>query len=267
MIPHDYHMHSRFSGDNTSEMEGMCRAALFKGIPEICFTEHFDVNPNEPNCGRFPLEEWAAELERCRDLFIGRLSIRSGLEIGEQHTAPDLVAALVARYPFDLLIGSLHWIGDRIVFDAGFFDRPMEEAYRSYFQELERMTRTGAFQVLGHLDVVARTGHEIYGEYDPLKFEEAIREVLRNCIGRGIVPEINAGAVNRSLRRLMPGLETLQWYVEMGGDRVVLGSDAHRPEHVGMNLDKALEAARTAGVRYLVRYEGQRAMPVKIQTL
>jgi histidinol-phosphatase (PHP family) len=264
MIPHDYHVHSRFSGDNTSEMEEMCRAAVVGGIPEICFTEHFDVNPKEPLCGRFPLEEWTAELVRCRELFDGRLIIRSGLEIGEQHTAPGRVAALVARYPFDLLMGSVHWVGDRIVFEAGFFDRPMEEAFLSYFEELERMARTGAFQVLGHLDVVARTGYDVYGEYDPLRFEDIIREILRTCINRGIVPEVNAGAVRRSLQRLMPGLETLRWYVEMGGDRVVLGSDAHRPEQVGLNLDMALEAARAAGVGYLVRFEGQRAVPFKL---
>jgi histidinol-phosphatase (PHP family) len=264
MIPHDYHMHTRFSGDNTADMEEMCRAAVAMRIPEICFTEHFDVNPKEPLCGRFPLEEWAAELNGCRALFEGRLIIRSGLEIGEPHRAPDLVASIVARHPFDLLIGSVHWVGERIVFEPEFFERPMDEAFRSYFEELERMTRVGVFQVLGHLDVVARVGYEVYGEYDPHTYEEVIREILRTCIRRGIVAEVNSGAMGRSLRRLMPGLETLRWYVEMGGDRVVLGSDAHRPVQVGLNLDKALEAARAAGVKYLVRFEGQRAATFKI---
>ncbi len=259
MFPPDYHMHTRFSGDNTSEMEEMCRAAIAAGIAEIAFTEHFDVNPKEPLHGRFPLEAWAAELKRCRRLFAGRLVIRAGLEAGEPHTAPEEVAALVARYPFDFVMGSVHWVRDQIVFDTGFFQRPADEAFREYFQETERMARTADIQVLGHLDVAARVGYEVYGVYDPRAYEELIRSILRACIQRGIVPEINAGAVRRSLGRLMPGLETLQWYVELGGDRVVVGSDAHRPEQVGMSLDKAMEAARAAGVRYLVRFEGQQA--------
>jgi histidinol-phosphatase (PHP family) len=265
MLPHDYHMHTRFSGDNRSEMEPMVRAAIAMRIREICFTEHFDVNPKEPLCGRFPLEEWSAELERCRALFGERIVIRSGLEVSEPHTSPERVAALAARHPFDLLIGSVHWVGGLIVFETEFFDRPADEAFQSYFEEMERMTRIGSFQVLGHLDVAARMGYEVYGEYDPLRYEGMIREILRNCIRRGIVPEINAGAVRRSLARLMPGPETLRWYVEMGGERVVLGSDAHRPEQVGLNLDKALEAARNAGVKYLVRFEGQRQATIPLR--
>ena len=93
MYPYDYHMHSRFSGDNDSSMEDMCRAALRAGIGEIAFTEHFDVNPHEPQHGRFPLEEWSAELERCRALFAGHLVIKSGLEAGEPHTEPELVSS------------------------------------------------------------------------------------------------------------------------------------------------------------------------------
>jgi histidinol-phosphatase (PHP family) len=259
MIPFDYHVHTRFSGDNPSEMEPMCRAAVDKGIPELCFTEHFDLNPNEPRSGTFPLEEWLADLERCRVLFRGRLVIRTGLELGEPHARPDLVAALVSRHPFDLLIGSVHWVNDELVFEDSFFDRPIEEAFGSYFREAERMARAGGFQVLGHLDVVARTGYEVYGRYDPLSFEDEIRGILGACIRGGIVPEINSGAVSRRLGRLMPGIETLRWYVEMGGDRVVLGSDAHRPEQLGLNLEDALEAAKAVGIKYLVRFEGQRA--------
>ena len=54
---------------------------------------------------------------------------------------------------------------------------------------------------------------------------------------------------------LLPGLEILRWYVEMGGERVTLGSDAHRPEHVAAYLDVALEAIKAAGLRYLTRFE------------
>lgn len=257
-------MHTRFSADNTSEMEDMCRAAAAKGIPEIVFTEHFDVNPNEPCCGTFPLEEWSAELERCRGIFRGGLVIRSGLELGEPHRGPAMTAALVSRHPFDLLIGSVHWVDDLIVFDRSFFDRPMEDAYRSYFAEVEEMAGAGGFQVLGHLDVVARNGCEAYGSYDPLLFEEEIRGILRACIRNGIVPEVNSGALKRTLGRLMPGEEALRWYVEMGGDRVTLGSDAHRPEQVGLGLEKAMDAARAAGVRYLVRFEGGKAVQVPL---
>jgi histidinol-phosphatase (PHP family) len=241
-------------------MEDMCLAAISAGISEIAFTEHFDVNPKEPLHGKFPLDEWAAELARCRDLFAGRLLIKAGLEASEPHTAPGEVAALMARYPFDLLIGSVHWVRDRIVFEKGYFQRSKDEAFREYFTELARMARLGAFDVLGHLDVVARIGYDVYGEYDPREYGDLIRASLRACVQRGIFPEINTGCVRRSLGRLMPDLETLKWYVELGGECVVIGSDAHKPEQVGTGLERAVDAAKTAGVKYLARFERRKAI-------
>jgi histidinol-phosphatase (PHP family) len=264
MTPHDYHLHTHFSGDNQSDMEAMCRSAIARGIPEIAFTEHFDVNPNEPQRNQFPLEAWSIELARCRALFDGQLVTRAGLEASEPHTAPEAVADLLARYPFDFVIGSLHWMGDEIIFDAKYFQRPMDEAYRMYFVELERMTRQGEFDVLGHLDVVTRLGHQVYGEYDPRRYEDILRPALRNCIERGIVLEINTGNMRRSIRATSPGMEILRWYVEMGGEVVILGSDAHRPEVVGLHLDTALELARAVGLKYLARFERGQAQRIPL---
>jgi histidinol-phosphatase (PHP family) len=259
MIPHDYHLHSLFSGDNQTPMEAMCRAAIARGIPEICFTEHYDVNRNEPLRYQFPLAAWRAELERCRGLFAGRLAIRAGLELSEPHTDPGPVEKLLASYPFDMIIGSLHWLGDRIIFDPQYFDRPMDEAYGEYFEELERLTRYRGFDVLGHLDIVARVGFEVYGEYQPRRYEALIRPVLKNCIENEIALDINAGCVRRKLGQLTPPLEVLRWYVEMGGDRVVFSSDAHTPDVVGLNVDQAVAAARLAGLARCLQYERRQA--------
>jgi histidinol-phosphatase (PHP family) len=256
-IPHDYHVHSLFSGDNDSPMQSMCEAAAARGIPEICFAEHFDVHPKEPRRLSFPLEAWAAELVRCRDIFRGRLVVRAGLEVGEPHRAPAAVRAMLDRYDFDLVIGSLHWVGDDLVFDAGFFDRPMDAGYSAYFAELERMTEAGGFDVLGHLDVVARFGFEVWGRYEPRRYETSIRKSLAHCIERGIALDINAGCMRRRLGRTNPHPDILRWYVEMGGAHVVFSSDAHAPEHVGLHLDAAVAIARTAGLANYVAYAGR----------
>ena len=62
------------------------------------------------------------------------------------------------QYPFDYALGSLHWVGDEVVFDPKYFERPADEAYGLFFEELERMTRVGGFDVLSHFDVVVRVG-------------------------------------------------------------------------------------------------------------
>lgn len=265
-IPHDYHMHTRFSCDCQATMAEMCQAALDKGIPEIGFTEHYDLHPGEIQCrDYFQLQPWSAELERCRAQFAGRLIIRAGVEIGEPHLFAAEARALLARYPFDYALGSLHWVGSNSVFDRGYFEQhPAGETFPAFFAELERMTAVGGFDILSHFDVPVRIAFIVYGHYDPRDYEDSIRPVLRNVIAHGIALDLNTAALRRRAKVLTPGLDILRWYVELGGERVTLGSDAHEPKQVGSYLPEAIEIARAAGLKYLTHLERRQARLVPI---
>jgi histidinol-phosphatase (PHP family) len=259
MLPQDYHIHTLFSPDSKAPMEVMCRAALATGIPEIGFTEHFDLHPLEERRDFFRPGPWFAELKRCREVFAGRLTLRAGIEIGEPHLFRKETQALLAAYPFDYCLGSLHWVGSKLIFDPDYFDRPADEAFREFFIELEHMTSVGGFDVLSHFDVPVRIGYGVYGEYDPRRYEDVIRPVLRNCIERNIALDVNAAALRGKANVLTPGVDILRWYKEMGGERVTLGSDSHRPDHVGAHLPEALAAIREAGLTHLTFFNQRRA--------
>src|SRR5262249_42600954 len=151
----------------------------------------------------------------------------------------------LARYPFDYALGSLHWVGEESVFDVDYFQRyPASVTFPAFFTELERMTALGGFDILSHFDVPVRTAFAVYGPYDPRAYEDHIRPVLKNVIAHGIALDLNTAALRRRAQVLTPGLDILRWYVEMGGERVTLGSDAHTPKQVGSHLDVALDTAR-----------------------
>ena len=269
MIPQDYHMHTEYSPDSKTPMELMCLSAIEKGIPEIGFTEHYDLHPEEWPRDWFKPRPWFNELRRCRELFHGRLIIRAGVELGEPHLYAEEVRALTAGQPFDYLLGSLHWVGRRNIFDRAYFERSATEAYGEFFLELEEMTRAGGFDILSHFDVPTRLGAVVYGGYDPRPYEGLIRPVLRNCIQRGIALDVNTSAMRGRAKVLNPGLEILRWYVELGGRRVTLGSDAHHPDQVGSHLDEALAAIRAAGLTHLTFFENRQArlVPLPAQAL
>ncbi|MBM4423548.1 MAG: histidinol-phosphatase HisJ family protein [Chloroflexi bacterium] len=259
MIPHDYHTHTNFSCDGKATMAEMCRSAIERGVPEIGFTEHYDLHPGDEYRDWFRLEPWAAEIEKCRAVFGGQLTVRAGIEIGEPHTFHAEAQAMLARYPFDYVLGSLHWVGSATIFDKSFFHRPAKEAFQLYFEELERMTRVDGFDVLSHFDVPVRTAFDVYGRYDPKDHEDCIRPVLRNCIERGIALDINTRALDIAANVLTPGLDILRWYVEMGGERITLGSDAHRPQRIGNGIPRAIEVAKEAGLKYVMQFERRQA--------
>jgi histidinol-phosphatase (PHP family) len=254
MIPFDYHMHSLFSADAKYSIQAMCESAIQKGIPEIGLTEHFNLHLIERPVFYQP-ERWWKEIECVRKSFEGQLIVRAGIEIGEPHRFPDEVRTLLNRFPYDYAIGSLHYVGDNFVFDNRLLRRAGADAFmRPYFRELGEMTREPQFDVLGHLDVPVRNGKPIWGSYDPGRYEELIRVVLQNCIRHGIALDVNSGGFRRPAKNLMPDLRVLQWYREMGGERLTLGSDAHTPAEVGLYLDQALKGIQESGFKYLTQY-------------
>ena len=265
MIPHDYHLHSNFSCDCKAAMAEMCQAAVDHGVPEIGFTEHYDLHPGEQCRDWFRLAPWSAEFERVRAQFDGQLVVRAGIEIGEPHIYQAEAQAMIARYPFDYVLGSLHWVGPECIFDANYFRRSPKDAFRLFFEELERMTRVGGFDILSHFDVPVRVGFDVYGYYDPKEHEDCIRPVLKNVIEKGIALDLNTKGLDIPANVLTPGLDILRWYVELGGERITFGSDAHRPVRVGDKIDVAMAIAKEAGLRFVTMYERREARMAKLE--
>jgi histidinol-phosphatase (PHP family) len=257
-IPHDYHLHTTFSIDCETPMAAMCERAIALGIPEICVTDHVDWVPKDVGRDYFRPAPYFEEVEVCRARYDGRLTLLAGAEMSEVHRFPDEARALTSAWPFDFVIGSLHWVGDEVVLAPDYFTpRSAEAAYAGYFQELERMVRAGGFDIVGHLDVLKRDGFDVHGRYTSAGYAEPIRAVLRACVESGIGIEINTSTLRRAVAETSPALDVLRWYRELGGDILTLGSDAHRPEHLAYRFDLALEMARAAGFRRLTCFRGR----------
>jgi histidinol-phosphatase (PHP family) len=243
-IPFDYHMHSNFSSDSDASVLAMCESAIQKGIPEIGLAEHYDLHPKESNPVFYRPEAWWEEIRRVRKSLDGQIILRAGVEIGEPHRFPDEVGTLLNCYPYDFVIGSLHYVGEDFMFDNRLLERRgVDEIMQSYFLELGEMTRAPQFDILGHMDVPVR----------------------QNCIDHGIALDVNSGGLRKPANNLMPDLLILCWYREMGGQRLTLGSDAHAPADVGLHLDQALKFIRESGLKFITRYERRQASLVPLE--
>ena len=259
MIPLDYHMHSSFSEDGESSPEKMCRQAIKLGLPEIGFTEHWDVGPFEKNPRFFQPEPWYAELERLRDLFAGKLTIRAGIEVAEPHLYPQPAAEVLTSTPFDYVLGSVHFVGPHFMFDEAYFrTHTADEVYRAYFAEVETLLQTADLDILAHLDLPVRTAKPIFG-YDPTRYKDQIHRILHMAIDRNLALDVNTAGLRKAAQNLMPDPLILKWYAEMGGERITLGSDAHAASQVGLHLDAALEAVRAAGISHVTQFERRQA--------
>ena len=253
----DYHMHSsEFSPDARAPMEAMCRGAIGHGLEEIAITDHLDGHPKDYCHGFYRPDEYFVELERCRRLFEGQLTIRAGVELGDGHRFGDEIHPIVHARPYDFAIGSVHWIDDVAPFGEAFYRaHDAAFAYSGYFREALALAKTGDFDVLGHLDMPKREGTAFYGAFGPDDYADAIREILRALIARGKGIELNTSGWRKSCDDCSPGLPVMKWYAELGGEILTIGSDAHRPEHIALRRDRAVEMAREAGLKWLTTFE------------
>jgi len=245
-------------------MADVCEAAIGRGLEEIAFTDHLDYGPVDPDY--FRPAEFLAALADCRERYGDRLTIRTGIEVGEPHLFADQAAAVLAQGAFDFVLGSAHY---NVHMQAGwlrdYFDQPMDEACSTYFEMVARVAAGGDFDVLSHLDLIKRDARKFGLEYDgPGPYEDLIREALRSVISRGKGIEINTSPLYRGQDEPCPSLEILRWYREMGGEILTLGSDAHKSEFVGAHFGRALEMARSVGFTRLTRFEKRQTRWVEI---
>lgn len=255
-IPYDYHMHSEFSFDCDASivMQGEQAAAL--GLTEICVTDHADFEPSDESTGYYRPDDYFASVEQARAALGPRIAVRAGVEIGEWHIFPEQATALASAYPYDFIIGSLHWVaGENVHADVYYEPHTEAQVFEPYFQEMLEMVRVGAFDVIGHLDVPKRFSFTAYGHYRSTDFEEYIRPVLKLAIERGIGIEINTGTARRPIAEPSPDLGVLRWYREMGGEIVTVGSDAHRPAQIGYDFDTARAMLGAAGFTAVTGFE------------
>jgi histidinol-phosphatase (PHP family) len=120
------------------------------------------------------------------------------------------------------------------------------------------MVRTGLFDIVAHLDVPKRGHVPLFGPFDCRTCEEQIREILAEIIRTGAVLEINTAGLRKQANEIFPSLEILRLYRGLGGELITFGSDCHSPQKVGIDFDKAVEAAEAAGFAYITTFEGRK---------
>jgi histidinol-phosphatase (PHP family) len=134
----------------------------------------------------------------------------------------------------------------------------LRQAYLPYFEELLRAARSSLGDVLGHFDLVKRYGTAHYGPFDPVRFEDEIRSILRAAVETGVGLEINTSGQRQSPGAPYPTSAVLRWYREIGGEVLTVGSDAHHADQLGAGVQDALALARATGFKAITTFEARK---------
>ena len=245
----DYHMHlrdERNAIDHTADAaEKFVLRARERGIDEIGFTEHVYYFRQTRECWSRPYQ-----LERCvydLDVYVGAvleaqrrgLPVKLGLEVDWFPPRDERLHDLLSPYPWDYLLGSVHWIEGLSVdssSDRGAWrEWPPEKVWRRYAEEWSSAARSGRFDVMSHPDLA-----KIFGVRGG---DEDYAEMAAAADDSGVALEISTAGLRKPVGEVYPDARLLH----ESNAPVTLASDAHVPDEVGEDFERALELARACG--------------------
>lgn len=256
-IKADYHVHSEFSGDSQAPMESTIEKAISLGLTRICFTDHIDYDyPQQYLDGARPFEfnmdTYFHKIRTLQAAYKKDIKVLAGVELGVRPYLAPRLNKLVESYPFDFVIASSHLIGSYDPYFQDYWESIQNDGdtgIRQYFDSIiENVEAFTNFDVYGHLDYVVRYVPNKDFHYEPAKYQEHIDRLLRAIIkaGRGI--EVNTAGLKYGLPFAHPKEELLKRFFELGGKYITIGSDGHKPEHLGYDFEKEGDALEKLGI-------------------
>ncbi len=245
---YDSHMHTPLCKHATGSPAEYVEAAKKVGLKGVVFTDHSPMPAWFDPEVRMTLDQlpfYHAMIEQVREQETSNFYVGVGLEADFHPGTEDFVRKLLSEYPYDYVIGSVHYIGawplDHPAHTAEFGWRDLREIYRQYFSLVSGAARSKLFHSIGHLDLPKKFGHVPVDGYLDLA-----EDVLQVIASEGLALDVNTAGWRKQVSELYPSPGVLSRARELKIP-VVLGSDAHQPDEVGHRFSDAAQVLSGAG--------------------
>ena len=280
----DYHLHLWPHEDPTTwlsleQIAEYCEMAASHGVTEVAITEHlyrftqatdmvgefWKTTEDDPKlqaalAASFDHHTGAdldAYVELCLDAKAAGLPVRIGMEVDYYRGQMDQVADLLAGYPFDVLLGSIHWIGGWIFDDvdnalhmAEWDVRDVDDCWDAYTTALEELAATQTCDVLAHPDLIKIAGRI---PSNPTEWWDRIAEAASTS---GMAAELSSAGWRKPIGEQYPSIPLLERFVASGVP-MTTASDAHHLGHVADRSEDLASLVASSGLTSLASFEGR----------
>jgi len=178
----------------------------------------------------------------------------AGLEVDFVGERQKRLSELLAPYPWDFLLGSVHLVdGEAVDLEPGLWGQmSVDDVWRRYFAELGDLAASGLADVLAHPDLV-----KIFGRRPAPEVVDACHEEAAPAIAEaGVAVEVSTAGLRKPVGELYPDAGFLARCRERGVG-ATLASDAHVAHDVGRDFDAGIEHLRSAGYETVTVFEGR----------
>ena len=264
----DLHVHLRpddpgtdaaryFTADNAARYR---EVATERGIEMLGVSEHVHRFQQALTVWRHPW--WERNAVDDLDAYCGFVREQTDLKLGiEADFVPgreDRMANLLDQREWDYVLGSVHFLRDAAV-DMAEWDvwrsGDADSVWRRYFETLGEAARSGLFDVLAHPDLV-----KVWGPQRPRPSGDLRRFydlAMEGIADSDVAVEVSTAGLRKPAGEIYPAPAFLEMCLEAGRP-LTLSSDAHLPDQLGHEYDRAVDLLGSLGVTELAVFENRR---------
>jgi histidinol-phosphatase (PHP family) len=262
----DYHVHLRpDSRANTAERfftaanaERYRETATERGIQELGVSEHIYRFSVALEIWEHPF--WRRYAQDDLDAYCGfvreETDLRLGIEMDFVPGREDRIANQLDGRDWDYVVGSVHFLRDHSV-DAEDYSiwgagESADRIWRRYFETVAESARSGLYDIISHPDLVKVWGRATPTPDGDLRryYEPAVEAFAES----GVAVEFSTAGWRKPVGEQYPAVPFLEMVVDAGCP-IALSSDAHEPEQLGFEYERAVELLEKVGVREIAVFE------------
>jgi histidinol-phosphatase (PHP family) len=273
-------MHS-IGSDGHDQPEEVVQEAIKAGISYMCFTDHYFYPKGDYFKGHresFFSADYIKEVKRLQEFYKEQIDISFGTEMDWLPTHIDWTKNEIKKHNFDYVMGSLHSLQIKGNYCFLFYGENWKQGWlddakkaespqkfvEQYYTQLRKMIKSGLFDSVGHLDLIKyyNKGNFFFSESSDW-YKKTVLKTLDAINKSNIVLELNSHGIIKPTGEQYPS----PWILEEARKRnipITIGTDSHRLEQIGLDLDKAYELARQAGYSEIVRFKARKRIIIPI---
>jgi histidinol-phosphatase (PHP family) len=262
----DYHVHLRTDEpENTAarfftpaNAERYREVAEERGIAELGVAEHIYRFTAALEIWQHPFWRRYAhdDLDEYCGFVLEETDLKLGIEMDFVPGSEDRIGSVLDGRDWDYVVGSVHFLRDRSldtedysIWGAG---ESADRIWRRYFDTVAESALSGLYDIIGHPDLVKVWGSAApVPDRDPRFFYEPAVEAFADA---GVAVELSTAGWRKPVGEQYPAVPFLEMLVDAGCP-LALSSDAHTPEQLGHEYERAVELLESLGVSEIAVFE------------
>ena len=244
----DLHNHTTLCNHAEGSIDEYIQKAIELNIKYFGFSDHAPMDFDPKYRMNFEqMKSYEKDILTAKEKYKNQINILLGYEVDYLVGHMD---HRVLNADVDYLIGSVHFIDDWGFDNPEFIGRyeheDIDEIWQKYFDAIKEMADSKLFDIVGHLDLI-----KVF-KYMPTKnILDIAKDTLLAIKKADMVLEINMAGFRKPIGEPYPSLELLKeaYNLEIP---ITFGSDAHKPEQVGLYSKEIVTMAKEIGYKQCV---------------